>query len=73
MRRQRADLVEVYKIMHALEDLSSDLLLRTNLGRKRGHHIRLVKNHARLNTRKEFFSPKSDLFMEFSSGANSEQ
>ena len=55
MRRQKGGLVEVYKIMHGLEDLPSDLLFKTNLGRTRGPHMRLVKNHVRLNTRKYFF------------------
>ena len=36
--------------MYGLEDLPSELLFKTNLGRKRVHHIRLVKNHVCLNT-----------------------
>ena len=56
MRRQGTDLVEVCKIMNGLEELPSDLLFKTNLERTRGHHIRLVKNHVRLNTKKYFFS-----------------
>ena len=56
MRRQRADLVEDYKIMYGLEDLPSDLLFKTNLRRTRGYHMRLVKNHVRLNSKKYFFS-----------------
>ena len=31
MRRQRADLIEVYKIMNGLEDLQSDLLVLVDL------------------------------------------
>ena len=58
MRRQRVDLVEVYKIIHGLEDLQSDLLFKTNLVRTRGHHIRLVKNHVHLNARKYLFFSK---------------
>ena len=58
MRNQIIDLVKVYKIMHGLEELPSDLLFKTNLGRTRGHYMRLVKNHVRLNTRKYFFSQR---------------
>ena len=58
MRRQKDDLVEFYKIMHGLEDLPSDLLFKTNSGRTREHHMRLGKNHVRLNTTKYFFSKR---------------
>ena len=39
IERQRADLVEAYKIMHRLQELPSDLLLKTNLGRTRRPHM----------------------------------
>ena len=59
MRRLRADLIEVFKIMHGLEGLERDdfFILResTNL---RGHRFTIHKQHCRLNCRKFFFTQR---------------
>ena len=72
MRRQRADLIEVYKVMHGLEDLPSDLLFKINSGRTRVHHIGMVKKSCSSQHKKMLFLSKSDFFVEFSSFGDSE-
>ena len=59
-RRQRVDLIEVYKILTGKEDIDSSRLFQLasqdlNL---RGHHLKLYKNPCHLNVRKYYFSQR---------------
>ena len=59
-RRQRGDLIEVYKILTGKEDMDPTYMFQfanrdLNL---RGHHLKLYKKPCRLNVRKYFFSQK---------------
>ena len=59
-RRNRNDLVEVYKI---LNNLTSSPALRAMFrfseeGRTRGHHMKLMKNRCNLEIRRHFFSER---------------
>ena len=57
MRRLRADLIEVFKIVHGMEGLTPDLFFQIrNDERLRGHCFTIVKQRAHLNLRKFFFS-----------------
>ena len=56
-RRERADMVQVYKIISGIDKLDTDALLTfSSQGRKRGHSLKLFKRRARLNLRKNSFS-----------------
>lgn len=55
-RRERADVVEVFKILHNIDLLNKDKLFDMALYRPtRGHPLKLFKRRARLNTRKNSF------------------
>ena len=57
MRRLRSDLIEVFKLMHNLEGVKREdfFQLRIDTGR-RGHALTILKQHCRLNVRKNFFT-----------------
>ena len=57
-RRQRADLIQVYKILHNIDDIPGNTLFPINTGRTRGHNLRLKKEYSRLDVRKYFFSQR---------------
>jgi len=58
-RRVRADLIEVYKIVHRLSAVPlEDLFDIENIGRTRGHSLKLRKKRCRLDLRLYFFSER---------------
>jgi len=60
-RRVRADLLEVYKIVHGLCNSLpfEDLFALDNSGRTRGHSLKLMKKRCRLDLRCYFFSQRA--------------
>lgn len=58
IRRLRADLIEVFKIIHGLTavDVNTFFHLAGNDSQTRGHCYKIRKQHSRLNSRKYFFS-----------------
>ena len=59
MRRLRADLIEVFKILHGLEGLSHEYFFQIHHESKtRGHPFKLNKNRFALDCRKYFFSQR---------------
>ena len=50
-RSIRVDLIEVFKIFKAFEDIDAELLLH-------GHELKVVKPRARLDVRKYFFGDR---------------
>jgi len=58
-RRNRADLVEVYKMWKGLSRISFDSFFEVDLQhRTRGHSLKLRKNRCRLDIRQHFFSER---------------
>jgi hypothetical protein len=59
-RRERGDVIEAYKIMKALEDVDTEEFFALdavgNPHATRGHALKMRKQHARLDLRKNFFS-----------------
>ena len=57
-RRERADMLEVYKILNGLEGLKEeDFFIRDN-GRGRGHDFKLFKKRVRLDIAKYSFGDR---------------
>jgi hypothetical protein len=56
VRRIKADLVLVYKIIHGLVDGLGDLIQFARVIRTRGHLYKIVPQRFRVNSRKNFFS-----------------
>jgi hypothetical protein len=56
VRRIKADLVLVYKIIHGLVDGLGDLIQFARVMRTRGHLYKIVPQRFRVNSRKNFFS-----------------
>ena len=55
-RRNRADLIEVFKILNGLTTIPFDELFEVDIsGRTRGHSVKLRKNRCKLDVRKYFF------------------
>jgi len=60
----RADLIEVYKMMHGLSSVQLNTFFAlSSLDRTRGHSLKLMKNRFRTELRQHFFS-KSYQYME---------
>ena len=58
-RRARADLIEVYKIIHGISSVSFDTFFEFNsYGTTRGHSLKLMKKRASTNLRHHFFSER---------------
>jgi len=58
-RRVRADLIEVYKIVHGLSAIPfSSIFEFENSGRTKGHSLKLRKKRCRLDLRLYFFSER---------------
>lgn len=58
-RRKRGDMIQVYKILHNLEDIEpSSLLQQSGKTSTRGHSMKLLKQHCRTKTRQNFFSQR---------------
>ena len=61
-RRDRGDMIEVYKFTHKLYDIEPLLVLDTET-RTRGHGYKLKKTRANLGIRQHFFSVRvSDIW-----------
>jgi len=59
MRRLRADLIEVFKIMKGMEDIPQEMFFQTStLKKTRGHSMKLQKRNHRLDCRKYSFSQR---------------
>ena len=61
MRRLRADMVEVYKIVHGLEGIQFEELFEFRMAHQeehhtRGHNYKIYKQRARQDARKYFLS-----------------
>ena len=56
-RRERADVIEVFKILNKRDEIDKDIFfsLSTNIS-TRGHPLKLVKKHHRLKVRSNSFS-----------------
>jgi len=58
-RRARADLIEVYKIIHGISSVSFDTFFEFNsYGTTKGHSLKLMKKRASTNLRHHFFSER---------------
>jgi len=58
-RRNRADLIEVYKILHGLTDIPVSTFFQLNTDSStRGHSMKLVKPHCHTDSRLHFFSSR---------------
>jgi hypothetical protein len=57
-RRLRGDLIEVFKIMKGMEDISWETFFIKRSDRTRGHSEKLFKERSRLDARKYFFSQR---------------
>ena len=58
-RRQRGDMIQVYKILTGRDNIHQDKLLPlSHSTRTRGHSLKLEKKFARLNIRKHSFGPR---------------
>ena len=56
-RRDRADQIQVYKILHNIDKVDKEkLFTMSKYTRTRGHPLKLFKCRARLNVRKNCFS-----------------
>ena len=56
-RRERADLIQVYKIMHGIDKIDKDKMFKLSRYRAtRGHSLKLYKKRARLKVRANSFS-----------------
>jgi hypothetical protein len=55
-RRLRGDLIEVYKLVHGLEDISADKFFVLSSGNLRGHRFKLFKKRFSSNIGKYSFS-----------------
>jgi hypothetical protein len=54
-RRNRGDMIEVYKYIHGLNKTSSPLYMDAPGRMTRGHSLRLSRKHCNLDVRKKFF------------------
>jgi len=58
-RRIRADLIEVFKIIHGLSSIEFSTLFEfSTYNRTRGHSLKLAKKRTRLDLRQHFFSER---------------
>jgi len=55
-RRDRGDMIEVFKYTHGLYKVNCDLLIPDTSRVTRGHDFKLLKRRCRLNVRQHFFS-----------------
>ena len=55
-RRQRGDLIDVYKIVNHLYRVSPDPFFTIVDSITRGHHHKIFKHHSRINPRLNFFT-----------------
>jgi len=57
-RRHRGDMIEVYKILHAIydKDISDGILHMAQDSRTRGHYLKLVAQHSKIEIRRNCFA-----------------
>ncbi|KAK3099403.1 hypothetical protein FSP39_003853 [Pinctada imbricata] len=55
-RRIRADVIQVYKYINNLDEMSKPLFVKSQENRTRGNSQKLVKSHCRLDVRKNCFT-----------------
>ena len=55
-RRQRADVIQAYKLLNGFDKTDTDMLVKRERSTTRGHNHKLFKPRARLDTRKYAFS-----------------
>ena len=55
-RRKRGDLIEMYKHTHGLYSVKESLIHYSEIGRTRGHNLKLEKRRCNLDIRKFFFT-----------------
>jgi hypothetical protein len=57
-RRRRGDMIRVYKMLHGLEKISSDIFTLANSDKTRGHSLKLTKSSSKRNVRHHFFASR---------------
>ena len=57
-RRQRGDMIEVFKIMKGLENIDANTFFQRNENIRRGHNYTLYKKQCSKDIRKYFFSQR---------------
>ena len=57
-RRRRGDLIQVYKIMHSIDNIRYQDLFEINRSITRGHEYKIHKQFCRTNSRKFTFSQR---------------
>lgn len=57
-RRNRGDMIDMFKYMHGLYDVDRPTFELATSSNTRGHSLRLAKGHCRLNLRSSFFSQR---------------
>ena len=58
-RRERADMVQVYKVLHNIDKVDKDKLFQmATYSATRGHSLKLFKRRNRLNVRANYFSQR---------------
>ena len=64
-RRFRGDLIEIYKILHGIENIDGEIFFeRAKLATLRGNSLKLFKKRSRLSVRNHFF-PTRDWWLEY--------
>ena len=59
-RRKRADVLQAWRIVHRVDELSeADFFVRTEDNRTRGHSLKFQKPHSKTRIRKEAFSQRT--------------
>ena len=57
-RRNRGDMIDMYKYMHGLYDVDRPSFQLLSESNTRGHSLKIQKSHSRLNVRSGFFSQR---------------
>ena len=57
-RRRRGNLIQVYKLLHNVDNVKADYLFHINDSITRRHDLKLKKEHCRTNTHKFSFSQR---------------
>ena len=56
LRRQRGDMIEVYKLLNGHENIDASQFFKLNTNSNRGHSMKLIKPRSNLCLRQNFFS-----------------
>ena len=57
-RRNRGDMITIYKLFHGLIDADPSKFIKLNDNKARGHKFKIVLNKCRLDVRKNFYSKR---------------